>query len=40
VVPFDDVRRHLPASTPVVTPAERAATIARRRAHVLRRFAC
>ena len=40
VVPFADVRRHLPASTPVVTPAERAATIARRRAHVLRRFAC
>ena len=40
VVPFADVRRHLPASTPLVTPAERAATIARRRAHVLRRFAC
>jgi hypothetical protein len=40
VVPFADVRRHLPASTPAVTPAERAATIARRRAHVLRRFAC
>ena len=38
VVPFAEVRAHLPASTGVVTPAERAATIARRRAHVLRRF--
>jgi len=38
VVPAADVRAHLPASTPTVTPADRAATIARRRAHVLRRF--
>jgi hypothetical protein len=40
VVPFAGVRRHLPDSTPTVTPAQRATTIARRRAHVLRRFSC
>jgi hypothetical protein len=38
VVPFSRIRDYLPASTPTVLPAERAATIAHRRAHVLRRF--
>jgi hypothetical protein len=40
VVPHDRIRDHLPASTATVSPGERAATIARRRAHVLRRFSC
>jgi len=39
VVPFDSIRDHLPPGTAVVDPAGRAATIERRRAHVLRRFA-
>lgn len=39
VVPFDEVRTHLPAGTPTVTPEERGATIARRRRAVQRRFA-
>lgn len=39
VVPHDRIRDHLPPDTPVVSPAERAATIARRRDAVRRRFA-
>lgn len=39
VVPHESIRDVLPAGTPVVTPAERAARIAARRRHVLRRFA-
>ncbi|MGH7788325.1 MAG: hypothetical protein ACRERC_15760 [Candidatus Binatia bacterium] len=39
IVPLSEVRRHLPAATPVVTPAERAAVIERRRQGVRRRFA-
>lgn len=39
IVPCDDVRRHLPATTPIVTPEERAAVIERRREGVRRRFA-
>ncbi len=39
VVPHAAVRDRLPPSTVVVTPEERAATIARRRDHVRRRFA-
>ena len=38
LVPHDRIWDHLPASTLTVSPDERAATIARRRAHVLRRF--
>jgi hypothetical protein len=34
-----DLHRHLPPATPVVTPAERAAVIERRRQGVRRRFA-
>jgi hypothetical protein len=40
VVAHDRIREHLPVSTPTVSAAERAATIRRRRAHVLRRFSC
>ncbi len=40
VVPVADVRRHLPASTPVMRPEDRRATLARRRRHVQRRFGC
>jgi hypothetical protein len=39
VVPHAAVREHLPAGTPVVSPTERAAVIARRGAQVARRFA-
>lgn len=39
VVPFAEIRRHLPASTGTVTAQERAATIAKRRRAVQRRFA-
>jgi hypothetical protein len=39
VVPFDDIRAHLPASTPNVDPKERASMIERRRRSVQRRFA-
>ena len=39
VVPFDQIRDHLPADTATVTPEERAAVIRRRRAGVQRRFA-
>jgi hypothetical protein len=39
VVPFDQVRHHLPASTGTVTPEERTETIRRRRRGVQRRFA-
>ncbi len=39
VVPFADVREHLPASTGTVSPEERAAVIAKRRRAVQRRFA-
>lgn len=38
VVPFADIRDHLPASTPTVTPEERAETIARRHRAVQKRF--
>ena len=37
-VPFDAIRRYLPESTPVVTPAQRLAQIAIRQQHVQRRF--
>jgi hypothetical protein len=37
-VPFAELRSHLPADTPVVTPAERQAAIAARRRAVLGRF--
>ncbi|MGE0386885.1 MAG: hypothetical protein AB7Q97_19335 [Gammaproteobacteria bacterium] len=37
-VPFADVALHLPADTPRVTPAERAATVARRARAVMRRY--
>ncbi len=37
-VPFGEIRRHLPASTPVVTPQQRRAQIALRQRHVQRRF--
>ena len=40
VVPHDDIRQHLPERTPVVDAATRAEHLSRRRAHVLRRFAC
>lgn len=39
IVPAVELRRHLPAATAVVSPAERADAIARRREHVRRRFA-
>ena len=39
VVPFAAIRQHLPAGTPTVTVAERAATIEARRRAVQRRFA-
>jgi hypothetical protein len=35
---FDEVRKALPASTATVTPEQRAETVARRRAHVARRY--
>jgi hypothetical protein len=38
VVPFAEIRDHLPPATPTVTPAERAEVIARRRRAVQRRF--
>ncbi|HTK66794.1 MAG TPA: hypothetical protein VL595_30755 [Pseudonocardia sp.] len=38
IVPLAEVRRHLPDGEPTVTPAERAATIAARRAAADRRF--
>lgn len=38
VVKAADVRKHLPADTPSVSPQERAETIARRRKHVTRRI--
>ena len=38
VVPFDEVRNHLPDTTRLVSPAERREIIARRRDGVLRRF--
>ena len=37
-VAFDEVRDALPAATSTVTPAQRAAIVARRRAHVARRY--
>jgi len=37
-VAFDEVRKALPAATAVVTPAQRAEILARRRAHVARRY--
>jgi hypothetical protein len=37
-VPFAEVRKHLPASTPTVTPEERRAEIAIRARHVQKRF--
>ena len=39
VVPFDKVREELPATTPVVTPAERSDSV-RRRMHAVRRRRC
>ena len=39
VVPFDRIRAHLPRETPMVSPAERAEIIRRRRHGVQRRFA-
>ncbi len=39
VVPFDEIREHLPASTGTVTPEQRAETIRRRRRGAQRRFA-
>ncbi|MBL7493565.1 hypothetical protein I6A60_18360 [Frankia sp. AgB1.9] len=39
VVPFDSIRDHLPETTGVVTPEERAATVERRRRGAQRRFA-
>jgi hypothetical protein len=39
IVPFDQIRDHLPAGTPTVTPDERAETIRRRRRGAQRRFA-
>lgn len=36
VVPFDEVRAHLPPTTPTVTPQQRAETIARRQAAISR----
>ena len=38
IVAFDDLGAELPASTPRVTPAERAELLERRRLAVLRRF--
>lgn len=38
VVPHTDIRRHLPAATPVVTDNERRAQIAERYGQVMRRF--
>ena len=37
-VPFDQIRSHLPASTPRVTPQQRREQIAVRQRHVQRRF--
>lgn len=37
-VPFDEIRLHLPADEPQITPQQRAAEIAIRRRHVQRRF--
>jgi hypothetical protein len=37
-VAFDEVRKALPASTATVTPEQRAQIVARRRAHVARRY--
>jgi len=37
-VAFAEVRKALPASTPTVTPAQRAEILSRRRAHVARRY--
>ena len=37
LVPFSEIREHLPADEPVMGAAERAATIARRRAHSQKR---
>jgi hypothetical protein len=39
IVPFDEIRAHLPALTATVTPEERAETIRRRRRGAQRRFA-
>jgi hypothetical protein len=39
VLPFAEIRQHLPAETPTVTAAERAAIIEARRRGVQRRFA-
>jgi hypothetical protein len=39
VVPFESIRKALPADTPEVTPDQRLATIERRRIHVRRRYA-
>jgi len=39
VVPFNQIRHHLPSSTHQITPSERKAVIASRHAGVLRRFA-
>jgi len=36
VVPFDEVRTHLPAATPTVTPEQRAETIAKRQSAISR----
>ena len=38
VMKLVDLRAHLPASTPVVSPETRSAAIAARRRHVQRRF--
>ncbi len=39
VIPHAAIRDHIPAGTPTVSPTQRAAVIARRRAQVARRFA-
>ena len=39
IVPFDEIRAHLPTGTPTVSPEERAETIRRRRRGAQRRFA-
>jgi len=39
VVPFDGLRRELPRDTPLVTPAERSAVLARRSQALQRRYA-
>jgi hypothetical protein len=38
MVPIDELHRHLPADTPVVTPEQRRSDLDRRRAQVGRRF--